>query len=49
MPSFKTIHELYNQFNNNSSVLERICLQPSSVCSPKNIDAGQNGAAKKPQ
>jgi hypothetical protein len=36
-PSLK-IHKLYNQFNNNGSVLERKHHWPSSVCSPENID-----------
>jgi hypothetical protein len=39
MPSFRTIHKLYNQFNNDYSVLERKRCWPSSVHSPENIDA----------
>jgi hypothetical protein len=38
-PSFKTIHKLYNQFNNDGSVLESKCRSPSSVRSLENIDA----------
>jgi hypothetical protein len=38
-PSFKTIHKLCIQFNNDGSVLERKRRWPSSVCSPENIDA----------
>jgi hypothetical protein len=38
-PSFKTIHKLYNQFNNGGSVQEKKCHQPSSVHSLENIDA----------
>jgi hypothetical protein len=38
-PSFKTIHKLYNQFNNDGSVLERKHRWPSSVRSPENTDA----------
>jgi hypothetical protein len=37
-PSFKTIHKIYNQFNNDGSVLERTRRQPSSVHSPENND-----------
>jgi hypothetical protein len=37
--SFKTIHNLYNQFNNDGSMLERKRFQPSSVRSPENTDA----------
>jgi hypothetical protein len=36
-PSFKAIHKLYNQFNNDDSVLERKRRRPSSVRSPENI------------
>jgi hypothetical protein len=36
-PSFKTIHKLYNQFNNNGSVLEMERLRPSSMRSPENV------------
>jgi hypothetical protein len=45
--SFKTMHKLYNQFNNNGSVLERKCHQPSFVCSLENFDIGQSVTAKK--
>jgi hypothetical protein len=38
-PSFRTIHKLYNRFNNDGSVLERKHLRPSSVHSWENIDA----------
>jgi hypothetical protein len=38
-PSFKTIHKLHNQFNNDGSVLERKRRRPSSVRSLENIDA----------
>jgi hypothetical protein len=38
-PSFKTIHKLYNQFNNDESVLERKRRRLSSVRSPENTDA----------
>jgi hypothetical protein len=37
-PSFKTIRKLYNQFNNDGSVLERKRRWSSSVRSPENID-----------
>jgi hypothetical protein len=47
--SFKTIHELYNQFNNDGSVLERKCRQPSSVCFPENTDTVKSGAEKELQ
>jgi hypothetical protein len=49
VPSFKTIHKLYNQFNNDGSDLERKRRRPSSVCSPENTDAVRSGAAKKSQ
>jgi hypothetical protein len=39
VPSFKTIHKLYNQFNNDGSMLKRKRRWPSSVCYPDNIDA----------
>jgi hypothetical protein len=38
-PSFKTIHKLYNQFNNDRSLLERKHRWPSSVHSLVDIDA----------
>jgi hypothetical protein len=38
-PSFKTIYKLYNQFNNDGSVLARKRRRPSFVRSPENIDA----------
>jgi hypothetical protein len=38
-PSFKTTRRLYNQFNNDGSVLERRRHRPSSVRSPENTDA----------
>jgi hypothetical protein len=38
VPLSKIVHELYNQFNDDGSVLERKCRWPSSVCSPENID-----------
>jgi hypothetical protein len=37
-PSFKTIHKLYNQFNDDGSVLERKRRWSSSVRSPENTD-----------
>jgi hypothetical protein len=37
--SFKTIHELHNQLNNGSSVLQKKHRQPSSVHSSENTDA----------
>jgi hypothetical protein len=37
-PSLKTIHKLYNQFNNDGSVVERKCCRLSSVRSLDNID-----------
>jgi hypothetical protein len=37
--SFKTIHKLYNHFNNDGSVLERKRCRPSSVHSLEKIDA----------
>jgi hypothetical protein len=37
--SFKTIHKLCNQFNNDGSVLERKRRRPSSVRSLESIDA----------
>jgi hypothetical protein len=43
-----TIHKLYNQFNIDSSVVERKSRQPLPVHSLENIDA-LRGAAKKPQ
>jgi hypothetical protein len=36
--SFKRIHKLYNQFNNDDSVLDRKRRRPSSVRSPENGD-----------
>jgi hypothetical protein len=39
VPSFKMIHKLYNQLNNDGSLLERKLFQPSSVHSPENTDA----------
>jgi hypothetical protein len=38
-PSFKTIHKLCNQFNNDGSVFERKRRRLSSARSPENIDA----------
>jgi hypothetical protein len=38
-PSYKTIHKLCNQFNDDGSLLERKRRRPSSVHSPENIDA----------
>jgi hypothetical protein len=38
-PSFKTINKLYNQFNNDGSVLERKHHWPLSACSLENTDA----------
>jgi hypothetical protein len=35
-PSFKTIHKLCNQFNDDGSVLESKCYRPSSVRSLEN-------------
>jgi hypothetical protein len=37
-PSLKTIPKLYNQFNNDGSVLERKYCRLSSVCFPENTD-----------
>jgi hypothetical protein len=39
MPSFKTIHKPYNQFNDDDSVLERKRCWPSFVHFLENIDA----------
>jgi hypothetical protein len=36
-PSFKTIHKLYNQINNDCSVLERKRRRPSSCILPKTL------------
>jgi hypothetical protein len=44
VPSLKTIRKLYNQFNNDGSMLERKRRRPSSVRSPEN-----SGGAKKLQ
>jgi hypothetical protein len=39
MPSFETIHKIYNQFSNNGSALESKRHRPSSMRSPENTDA----------
>jgi hypothetical protein len=39
VPSFKTIHKIYNQFNNDGSMIEKNCRWPSSVHSLENTDA----------
>jgi hypothetical protein len=46
-PSFKTIHKLHNQFNNDGSVLERKCHRPSTLTLPewccKEVPVNQQG------
>jgi hypothetical protein len=37
------LKQFINKFNNDGSVLDRKCHQPSSVCSPENIDAVRVG------
>jgi hypothetical protein len=49
VPSFKTIHELYNQFNNDGSVLERKCWRSSICAFSREHWRCLNGTAKKSQ
>jgi hypothetical protein len=48
VPSFKTLDKLYNQFNNDGSVLERKRRRPSFVRSPENIDAVRMALRRSP-